>query len=193
MVGEIFCRLSTFSNDDVIREIEAHGGEVWISDVVEWVYYINFWEREELRTFDTPYSLRMFKAWLTDRVQKSDDHKLVKIFEEELKGREEPKDIGDIVDLGSKYLDPHAALGEMILNVGKSVYLADKGVDAVIDVSPFSCMNAIVSEAIYPTLSKDLKGLPIRSFYFDGTGTNLDEEVEIFMELAGHYRSSRGR
>ena len=59
------------------------------------------------------------------------------------------------------------------------------------DISPFSCMNAIVSEALYPTVSKDLNDLPIRSFYFDGTGTNLDEEVEIFMELAAHHNSRK--
>ena len=48
------------------------------------------------------------------------------------------------------------------------VYLAKKGADGVIDISPFTCMNGIVCEAIYPKLSRDLGGIPIRNFYFDG-------------------------
>ena len=45
LVGEIFCRLNTFSNDDVARRIEQLGGECWLSDMSEWVWYTN-WCRE---------------------------------------------------------------------------------------------------------------------------------------------------
>jgi len=38
----------------------------------------------------------------------------------------------------------------MVLNVGKAVYLAKKGAAGIIDISPFTCMNGIVCEAIYP-------------------------------------------
>jgi predicted nucleotide-binding protein (sugar kinase/HSP70/actin superfamily) len=41
VVGEIFCRLNAFSNDDVVRKVEEAGGECWISDVTEWVWYTN--------------------------------------------------------------------------------------------------------------------------------------------------------
>ena len=75
----------------------------------------------------------------------------------------------------------------MVLNLGKAVHLHKKGADAVMDISPFSCMNGIVSEAVYPKVSRDLDGLPIRPFYFDGSNRNLDEDVSIFMELAAHY------
>jgi hypothetical protein len=33
--------------------------------------------------------------------------------------------------------------------------------------------------------------MPIRNFYFDGTQTNLDEGVGIFMELAAHYSRNK--
>ena len=35
LVGEIFCRLNTFSNEDVARRIEQLGGECWLSDISE--------------------------------------------------------------------------------------------------------------------------------------------------------------
>lgn len=191
VIGEIYCRLSTFSNEDLVRRIEAHGGEAWVADIAEWVYYVNYWERVELKCSGDALSMRMLKSWFTDRVQHKDEHKLSAIFREELKGREEPESIGEILEMAKPWIDPHAALGEMVLNVGKTIYLAAKKVDAVVDISPFSCMNGIVSEAIYPKLSKELGGLPVKVFYFDGTGSNLDEEVEIFMELANHRKKFR--
>ena len=37
VVGEIFCRLSTFSNEDLIRRLEPFGAQAWLSDITEWV------------------------------------------------------------------------------------------------------------------------------------------------------------
>lgn len=187
VIGEIFCRLSTYSNEDVVRRIEAHGGEAWLADIAEWVYYVNYWEREELRLLGRSFTPRMLKSWLTDHFQHKDEHSMTHVFAKDLAGREEPEDIGPLLEGAKPWLEPHAALGEMVLNIGKSVYLAEKGVDAIMDISPFSCMNGIVSEALYPKLSEKFGGMPIRVFYFDGTGSNLDEDVEMFMELAAHY------
>jgi len=41
-----------------------------------------------------------------------------------------------------------------------------QGVDGIVDISPFTCMNGIVTEAIYPVVSRDHDGIPIRVFYF---------------------------
>ncbi|MCD6395267.1 MAG: CoA activase, partial [Planctomycetes bacterium] len=37
IVGEIFVRLNRFSHEDVIRKVEALGGEVWLSPLSEWI------------------------------------------------------------------------------------------------------------------------------------------------------------
>ena len=189
--GEIFCRLNTFSNDDMARKIEQYGGEAWVADMSEWIYYSNYWEMEEIRTFANPVSLKMLGAWLSNRVQQRNEHELSGLFASMLVGWEEPHDIREIVERGAKYLDPHAGMGEMILNLGKASWLHEKGADGMVDISPFSCMNGIISQSIYPKVSQDLDGLPIRSFYFDGTQTNLDEDVGIFMELAANYSRNK--
>ena len=72
------------------------------------------------------------------------------------------------------------------------VYLAKKGADGIIDISPFTCMNGIVCEAIYPRLSRDLGGIPIRNFYFDGTQSDLDRDLGVYMELARSYQEAGG-
>ena len=78
-----------------------------------------------------------------------------------------------------------------MLNVGKAVYLARNVAAGIIDIGPFTCMNGIVSEAIYPKLSKDYGGIPIRNFYFDGTQSDLDRDLGIYMELARSYREKK--
>ena len=37
-------------------------------------------------------------------------------------------------------------------------------------------------------MSKDHDGIPVRVFYFDGTQSDLDRDVGIFLELAKTYR-----
>ena len=52
-------------------------------------------------------------------------------------------------------------------------------------------MNGIVSEAIYPSVSTDHDGIPIKVFYFDETESDYDRDVEIFLELASTYRNRK--
>jgi predicted nucleotide-binding protein (sugar kinase/HSP70/actin superfamily) len=190
VVGEIFCRLNTFSNDDVLRKLEQCGGEGWLSDVSEWLWYTNSDQFRLLKLERRMFSREALGAWVRWRVQRRDEHALLKPFHEEFAGYEEP-DIREVLELARPYLPADGALGEMVLNVGKAAYLAKKGVDGVIDISPFTCMNGIVSEAIYPRLSKDLGGIPIRNLYFDGTETDLERDLGVFLELARTYRRKR--
>jgi predicted nucleotide-binding protein (sugar kinase/HSP70/actin superfamily) len=194
VVGEIFCRLSTFSNEELVLKLEAQGGEAWISDITEWVYYTNL----EQRTKWLPYagqrwSKQMAIAYLKDLFQRRDEHRLLHPFRELLAGREEPARIAEILDMAEPYLPAEGVYGEMVLNAGKSVYLWSKGCDGIVDISPFTCMNGIVSEAVYPKISRDHDAIPIRIFYFDGTQSHLERDLGIFLELAKSYRKRKRR
>ncbi len=189
VVGEIFCRLNTFSNYDAVRQIEAHGGEAWLADVTEWVWYTNWSQKSLLRRDGKTVSLSMLGAAVKTAIQRRDEHKLLDPFAEDFRGYEEPHDIeADVLEPAWPYLPADGALGEMVLSVGKTIYMYNKGVDGIIDISPFSCMNGIVSEAVYHQVSADHDGLPIRNFYFDATSSNMERDLDIFMELAASYR-----
>ena len=187
VVGEIFCRLNTFSNADLVRRIEQFGAEVWLSDITEWLWYTAADRRIRLKLTGKHRSLEAVSAWFRGLVQHHDEKVLLAPFKKEFEGWEEPE-MATVLECARPYLPPEGALGEMVLNIGKSVYLAKKGVDGIIDISPFTCMNGIVSEAIYPRLSRDLGGIPIRNFYFDGTQSDLDRDLGVYMELARSYR-----
>ncbi|RKY70278.1 MAG: hypothetical protein DRQ14_09215 [Candidatus Latescibacterota bacterium] len=187
VVGEIFCRLNTFSNEDLVRKIEEGGGECWLSDVSEWIWYTNSEQRRKLIASGKRLSLEMFGFKVKVFVQKRDEEKLLEPFKEEFRGYEEP-DVEEVLEYARPYLPYYGALGEMVLSVGKAVYLYHKGADGIVDISPFSCMNGIVCEAVYPDVSRDHDGIPIRTFYFDGTQTEIERDVGIFLELARAYK-----
>ena len=192
VVGEIFCRLNTFSNYDAVRKIEAHGGEVWLSDVSEWVWYTNWSQKYTLKREGKLFSSGMLAAMIKNAFQHRDEKKLLAPFTGEFVGCEEPHDLYEqVLKPGWPYLPGDGALGEMALSVGKSCYLHAKGADGIIDISPFSCMNGIVSEAVYHAVSHDHDDIPIRSFYFDATSSNMDRDLDIFMELALSYRKRK--
>ena len=192
VVGEIFCRLTSFTNDFTIRKIEEFGGECTLAHIVEWVWYTNLEHKKRLQHSGQMFTKAMLVANIKNHIQHKDEHRLYKVFEEDFRGYEEPP-ITRLFKYSDPYL-PHAgSLGEMTLSVGKAVFHYHQGCDGVVDISPFTCMNGIVTEAIYPKVSADHDDIPIRNFFFDGTQTDLDRDVGIFMELARTYQARKKR
>ena len=192
VVGEIFCRLNTFSNYDAVRKIEGHGGEAWMADVSEWVWYTNWSQKDLLRQNKRTFSKEMLGAVIKNAVQRHDEQKLLKGFAQEFMGYEEPHDVyKDVLEPAWPYLPADGALGEMVLSVGKSIYLHRKGADGIIDISPFSCMNGIITESVYHQVAHDHDDIPIRNFYFDATSSNMERDLDIFMELVLDYRKRK--
>jgi predicted nucleotide-binding protein (sugar kinase/HSP70/actin superfamily) len=191
VVGEIFCRLSTFSNEDLIRKLESFGVQAWLSDITEWVWYTNEEQEKNLRIHGRTVSMEMLGVKIKKHVQHGHEKLLLAPLRGEFEGLEEPHSVREILDLSYSYLPNTGALGEMVLSVGKAIYMYGKGADGVIDISPFTCMNGIVTESIYPKVSRDHENIPIRTFYFDGTQIDLENDLGIFMELVRNYHRSK--
>ena len=187
IVGEIFCRLHCFSNEDLVRRLEEYEAEAWISDITEWIWYTINEQFRKMYLKGRQYSLDAAKAWVRKQVQKRDEHVLLEPFRDDFVGYEEPP-VEEVLEAARPYLPNDGAMGEMVLNVGKAICLAKRGADGIIDISPFTCMNGIVCEAIYPRVSRDLGGIPIRNFYFDGTQNDLDRDLGVYLELARSYQ-----
>ena len=186
--GEIFCRLNDFSNEQLIRQLEGCGGEAWLSDISEWVWYCNGEQEDGFRNTWRKRLSALLGAKVRDHIQHADEAALRGLFAEDFRGYEDPADMDEILRAGDAYLPHTTTSGEMVLSAGKVDYLFRKGVDGILDISPFSCMNGIVSEALYPRQSQEHAGIPIKNFYFDGKGSDITQDLEIFLELARAYR-----
>ena len=189
--GEIFCRMEEFCNDQLIRRLEAGGAEAWLADIAEWVWYCNVYQEDMLRQTGRRLSLAMLQARLRDRIQHADEAALRAPFMEDFTGYEDPEPVREILAAGAPYLPHPGASGEMVLSAGTVDWFFRKGADGIIDISPFSCMNGLVSEALYPRQSQEHDGLPIRVFYFDGTARDLTLDLEIFLEMAQGYQQRK--
>jgi predicted nucleotide-binding protein (sugar kinase/HSP70/actin superfamily) len=193
IVGEIYCRHNSFSNEDLVRKVEEHGGEVWLADVSEWVWYTIQRQRRNLQMAHRSFSKAMLGNRIRSAVQRADEHALLEPVRQYLRGLGEPRDVRILLEYCQPYLPFDGALGEMLLSIGEALYLYEKGADGVIDISPFTCMNGIICEAIYPRVSREHGGIPIRNFYFDGTAVDLECDVGIFMELAHNYQRRKSK
>ena len=191
LVGEIFCRLHTFSNDEVARRVERLGGECWISDITEWVWYANWYSEDFLIRNRGRLNLDYVSMKIRTAMQRRYEHQLLAPLAEDLRGYEEPHHVNEVLELAQPYLPAEGAIGEMVLSCGKAAYLHGKGADGILDISPFTCMNGITCEAIYPALSADHDDLPIRICYFDGSTTSVQRDLEIFIDLARSYQGRK--
>jgi len=191
LVGEIFCRHHAFSNDELARRVEQLGGECWISDITEWIWYVNRHVEDTTAREQGWLNTTMLQHKMKTHVQHWYEQKMLAPLIDDLVGYEEPHDICEVLDASEPYLPARGCIGEMILSVGKAIYLYDKGADGIIDISPFTCMNGVISEAVYPAVSQAHDDLPIRTFYFDGVDTNVDRDLEIFLDLARAYQGRK--
>lgn len=187
VIGEIYCRLDDFANSQLIRRIEKYGGEAWLASITEWFWYTTFMHKHDLKVAGRTFSKEMLGVIIKNKFQQNDEHKLLAPLQERFTGYDEPHSIAKMLEPAKPYLPYWGSLGEMVLNVGGAIHMYEQGADGVVDISPFTCMNGIISEAVYPSVSRDHEGMPIRSFYFDGTEGDYDRDVEIFLELASTY------
>jgi predicted nucleotide-binding protein (sugar kinase/HSP70/actin superfamily) len=187
VIGEIYCRLDDFANSQLIRRIEKFGGEAWLASISEWFWYTTFMHKHDLKLAGRTFSMEMLGVIVKNKFQQNDEHKLLAPLHDLFEGYDEPESIAKMLVPAEPYLPHWGSLGEMVLNVGGSIHMYEAGADGVVDISPFTCMNGIISEAVYPKVSEDHDAMPIRSFYFDGTEADYDRDVEIFLELASTY------
>jgi predicted nucleotide-binding protein (sugar kinase/HSP70/actin superfamily) len=87
IIGEIFVRHNKFANENIIRKVEALGGEVWLAPVEEWVYYVNLMglRKSLLRFRKSGFSMENTKdimsMIITRYVQNKIEHEFSRPFE----------------------------------------------------------------------------------------------------------------
>ncbi len=180
--GEFYVRLDARCNQDLIRKIEAEGGEVSMApagELFSYTTYINYQEARAAHQLRRSWSTFLskvgygFSSWLAHR----DEKRLEKACAELLRGEEEPSP-QQIRALAEKYVSGHYG-GEPPMTIGRACAFArHNGVSGAIFVAPFTCMPASVVESQMGAMRERLD-LPMVTIYYDGKeNANRDEFIE---------------
>ncbi len=189
VVGEIYIRSNEFSNESIVRELEKLGGEVWLPPISEWFLYLNFTARR--------YSLQnrkygaFWKTYITELIQKRDEHKFDHIFHHSLVNHPEPT-IHETLKASKPYLDDTFE-GEAVLSVGKCEDYVKKGCAGLVNVMPFTCMPGTIVGAVMKRYREDHGNIPFLNMAYDGQEeTNTLTRLEAFMHQARQYQRQKG-
>ncbi|MBN2582981.1 MAG: CoA activase, partial [Planctomycetes bacterium] len=186
VVGEIYVRSHAFSNQDVVRRLEALGLEVDLASFAEWIYYTN-WTRKRRTRNRGQYRLWL-GTWVKERVQRFDERRIKRPLAD-LIGEPMETETQHVVALGHPYIHDSFE-GEAVLSLGKAVEVATHArpgtgqrATGIVNVMPFTCMPGNIVAAMLKRLRRDLDDLPILSVAYDGQRDSaLDVRLEAFAE-----------
>jgi predicted nucleotide-binding protein (sugar kinase/HSP70/actin superfamily) len=185
LVGELYLRLNPFTNRQIIRRVEALGGEVRLAPMMEWLYYANSFARFSARAAHRTGDL--VKILLAYEVQRWEERRLLAPLEAHLPNGHEPT-VGWIREAIRPYYHP-VLRTEAPLSIGKAIDFARHGADGILNVMPFTCMPGTVVAGLAQRVRADCGNIPWLDVIFDGQGeTNLQIRLEAFLYQAEEFR-----
>ncbi|NIA07250.1 MAG: CoA activase [Actinobacteria bacterium] len=190
VVGEIYVRSHTFSNQNIIRQLEALGAEVSLCGFAEWLYYTNFTRsRISLRERDlTAFLAQRFKNHLQHRIEQNYARSFVRQF-----GQLAEENVTKTLRSAAPYMHDSFE-GEAVLSIGKTVEFAHAGADGVVNVMPFTCMPSTIVSSLMKKIQKDLQGMPALSISYDGQEqATTQTRLEAFVYQARVFQQRRDR
>ena len=185
LVGEIYLRANPFTNQDIVRQVESLGGEVWVAPMMEWFYFTNW--GTQMRARMARRAGEWLRSFLTDCVQRWDEERMLRPVHHLLTFAHEPP-VARLMANARPYYDP--ALGtEAALSVGKAVDFARLGLCGVLNVLPFTCMPGIVVSGLAESIRVDYDHIPWLNVIYDAQGgTNVQTRLEAFMHQARQFQ-----
>lgn len=170
LVGEFYVRESEEANDDIIRRLEDNGFEVWKSPESEFFTYIPM-VCEYLAKFrlESGWSKEKWLEYIKFKLNNS----LIEKIEHELHEACKPYLTDRLVvspreqiELGNEWFNFNFG-GEPICSMGAAEMMVERGVDAILNVIPFSCMPGNGVAAQGPSFRKK-HGVSMITLDYDG-------------------------
>ncbi|MBT3181776.1 MAG: hypothetical protein HN337_04610 [Deltaproteobacteria bacterium] len=177
IVGEIYVRLNPYTNGELVKTIEAAGGEAWTAPLSEWFQYLTFIDKALAK--DRGRSLiERLKKRIKNSYMLRQDRILTGCVDSILSDRQEPS-IMSTVNAGERIFPRHFD-GESILTIGRAIEFAEQGVDLIANCAPFGCMPGTLTSGIFQKLEGTM-GVPVVSLFFDGE-TDLSHLVRTYLD-----------
>ncbi|GHS94216.1 hypothetical protein FACS1894139_17000 [Planctomycetales bacterium] len=171
IVGEIFVRSDPYINGDLIRRIEALGGEAWLAPFAEWIFYTM-----RVRSLLVEQSGGFLKkvaekarSWLEKNLVFEKVEREYYDLAAPLLSQRREYPVEEVIAAGEKY-SPWQFEGEAIITLGRAeLFVKRDGAKAIVNASPMFCMPGTITSSIFPALEKELDA-PILNNFYDGSG-----------------------
>lgn len=186
LVGEIYLRANAFTNQDIVRQVESLGGQVWVAPMMEW-FYFTIWSTQAKARMARQVG-GWLRAVLIEWVQRYDEERLVQPVQHLLSFPHESP-VPELMSNTQPYYEP--SLGtEAALSVGKAVDFARHGLCGVLNILPFTCMPGIVVTGLAEAIRADHDQIPWLDVVYDAQGgTNVQTRLEAFMYQARQFQA----
>jgi predicted CoA-substrate-specific enzyme activase len=182
IVGEIYVRCNEFANNFVVRKLESLGVETVLPPIEEWIDYIDFQRRGDLRR-DRDYKnllIEHAKEWVKER----DVRQLSRPFRGAIRDFWREDDTDRILDRARRYLAPEVR-GEAVLSMGRAVEYAEHQFAGVVNVVPFNCIPGTIVNALLRRFVDDHDNIPCLKLQYDGHEQAGEElRIEAFVHQA---------
>jgi predicted nucleotide-binding protein (sugar kinase/HSP70/actin superfamily) len=196
IIGEIYLRTHPRSNQDIIREIEAHGGEVVDASLGEWINYVAYsnlrytrmkwtqaWKKMDIRAL-----MESSRKWLDSKIEiQYQIWRQKQVYNQALKHLDIQDD--HPIDLLEKRLDSDRLFNfdigtEAAISIGGALEYVHEDYHGVINVFPFTCMPSTICSAILKPILLEKK-VPYLDAPYDGSiQPNRDIAIRTFMYQA---------
>ncbi|MBW2303184.1 MAG: CoA activase [Deltaproteobacteria bacterium] len=206
IVGEIYLRTHTPSNQDVIRVLERYGAEVVNASIAEWVNYATYDRRRdaEIALSLELKQLRFKRVWhhlrnllnysLNLYYQQSRQERL---YERARKIIDLPVDhrVGHLEEiLLEDDLFSFDVGTEACLSIAGIIQYAREGYNGIVNVYPFTCMPSTITSSVIKPIMSRMK-IPYLDTPYDGTfQPGREAALRTFMyQATQHFQRQGGK
>lgn len=203
IVGEIYLRCHTDSNQNIVRELERFGGEVVVASMGEWINFVSYEQRQKIER-------RLKSAWIAGDIKAARGHagkwigqKIEELYQMWRQGQVyraalKHLDIQSDHSVGTleRRLDRNRLFSfnigtEACLSIGGAIEHAHHGVDGIVNVFPFTCMPSTICSAILKPLLHE-KRIPYIDAPYDGAiQPNRETALRTFLYQSRQHFESR--
>ena len=182
LTGEIYVRGVDFSNDFLIKKLEARGLRVHLAPKTEWINYCG----HNQRLLD---GRNRFTDGFSHLVRRRIEHAVFSAMAPHLGWSPLPT-AGEALAAGQPYVD--AALhGEAVLSVGAPLHEFRHGhIDAVVNVGPLECMPTKIAEAQWHHVAED-DGVLSLTLAFNGDPVNTAALDNFAFEVKERFKAGK--
>jgi predicted nucleotide-binding protein (sugar kinase/HSP70/actin superfamily) len=205
IVGEIFLRMHTGANQDLIQLLERHGAEVVNASLAEWINYVTYSKLrdagEGLRFNLKQYNLKGINTGLKNIAGFG-----ATLLYQEFRQKQAYRRVAQFIDLAQDHKISHLRKilekddlftfqlrTEACISIAAILEYAHMGYNGVVNVYPFTCIPGMTTSAIVkPIMNR--QGIPYLDTSYDGTSQpGREAAVRTFVYQAEQHFLQWGR